>query len=276
VRWPHDGNMSESPQLLMQAAAELARLAGGVAMRHFRTGVTVEHKSDGSPVTVADREAERVARDWLAARFPRDGVLGEEFGLQRGDAPRRWVMDPIDGTKSFVRGVPLWGTLIACCEGQQVLAGAAFFPATAELICAAPGCGAWYNDERAHVSGEGELSAATLLITDERFPARPARRSAWRTLAADASVVRTWGDCYGYLLVATGRAEVMMDDLMNPWDAAAVQPIIEEAGGVFTNWHGLPTAFAGSAIATNALLAQEVRAALRAGEYDPALEIDRG
>jgi histidinol-phosphatase len=268
--------MSESPELLMQAAAELARLAGGVAMRHFRTGVTVEQKSDGSPVTVADREAERIARDWLLARFPRDGVLGEEFGLERGDARRRWVMDPIDGTKSFVRGVPLWGTLIACCEGQQVLAGAAFFPATDEMICAAPGCGAWYNGERAHVSGEGELSAATICITDERFPDRPARRNAWRALSASAGVVRTWGDCYGYLLVATGRAEAMVDDLMNPWDAAAVQPIIEEAGGVFTSWHGTPTAFAGSTIATNALLAQTVRSALITGEFDPTLEIDRG
>ncbi|MCU0633672.1 MAG: histidinol phosphate phosphatase [Gemmatimonadaceae bacterium] len=268
--------MAESPELLMQAAAELARLAGGVAMRHFRTGVTVEQKSDGSPVTVADREAERVARDWLLARFPADGVLGEEFGLERGQAPRRWVMDPIDGTKSFVRGVPLWGTLIACCEGQQVLSGAAFFPATDELICAAPGCGSWYNGERAYVSGEGDLSAATVLVTDERFPERPARRAAWRDLAASAGVVRTWGDCYGYLLVATGRAEAMVDDLMNPWDAAAVQPIIEEAGGVFTSWHGVPTAFAGSSVATNALLASTVRRVLAPGEFDPALEIDRG
>jgi histidinol phosphatase-like enzyme (inositol monophosphatase family) len=268
--------MAETPEQLMQAAAELARLAGGVALRHFRRDVTVEQKSDGSPVTIADREAERIARDWLAARFPRDGVLGEEFGLERADAARRWVMDPIDGTKAFVRGVPLWGTLIACTAGREVLAGAAFFPATDELLVGAPGCGAWCNGERARVSGEGDLAAATLLTTDQRFPGRPARRAAWEALAQQAGVVRTWGDCYGYLLVATGRAEAMVDDLMNPWDAAALQPIIEEAGGVFTAWHGERTAFGGSVIATNALLAQPVRAALASGEYDPSLEIDRG
>jgi histidinol phosphatase-like enzyme (inositol monophosphatase family) len=247
---------------LLQAVADVARVAGDVAHRHYRTGVAVETKGDGSPVTVADRAAETAARSWIAERFPGDGILGEEFGLERGDAPRRWVLDPIDGTKSFVRGVPLWGTLVAVVEGERVLAGAAYFPAVQELAAAAPGEGCWWNDARARVSGVSSLAEATVLITDERFPDHPHRRAPWAALAARAGVSRTWGDCYGYLLVATGRAEVMADDVMNPWDAAAVQPIIEEAGGTFTDWRGVPTAFGGDSVATNAALASEVRTLL--------------
>ena len=212
----------------------------------------METKGDGSPVTIADREAERVARAWLAERFPGDGMHGEEFGLERPEARRRWMLDPIDGTKAFVRGVPLWGTLIACCEGDTVLAGAACFPAVDELVAAASGEGCWWNGARAHVSSVSTLERATALITDERFPGQPVRREQWRALASRVSVARTWGDCYGYLLVATGRAEIMVDDIVNPWDTAAIFPIITEAGGVFTSWTGRVTAFGGDAIATNA------------------------
>lgn len=250
--------------LLLEAAAEVARLAGGVARRHFRPDIEVEAKADGSPVTIADRAAERAAREWLEQRFPDDGVVGEELGISRPDARRRWILDPIDGTASFVRGVPLWGTLVAVAEGESVLAGAAYFPVTEELIVAAPGSGCWWNGVRCHVSA-ANLPGATALTTDDRFPDRADRREGWRRLAGSVGVARTWGDCYGYLLVATGRAEVMVDDRMAAWDAAAVMPIIEEAGGVFTDWRGDRTAFGGDAIATNAVVAQEVRAMLGAG-----------
>ena len=256
---------------LLQAAAEVARVAAGVAMRWYGQGVRVETKGDGSPVTVADREAERVAREWLAARFPDDGVMGEEFGLERASAPRRWILDPIDGTKAFVRGVPLWGTLVACCEGERVLAGAACYPVVGELVAAAPGAGCWWNGTRASVSAVRRLDDATALVTDDTFLERPARGAAWRTLARECGVARTWGDCYGYLLVATGRAEIMVDDVVNPWDAAALQPIIVEAGGVFTDWQGAHTAFGGDAIATNAALAGSARAFLTGG--DPMMTI---
>jgi histidinol phosphatase-like enzyme (inositol monophosphatase family) len=243
-------------------AAELARLTGTVALRHYRSRLTVETKSDGSPVTVADRAAEEAARAWVRARFPEDGVLGEELGEERPGARRRWVIDPIDGTKSFVRGVPLWGSLVALCEGEHVLAGAAYFPAVEELVAAAPGAGCWWNGSRCHVSAVDALEAATVLTTDERFRERPERRAGWLELSRAASVSRGWGDCFGYLLVATGRAEAMCDPILSPWDAAALQPIIEEAGGVFTDWTGVATAFGGSAIATNRALADDVRALL--------------
>ena len=243
-------------------AAELARLTGDIALRHYRSHLVVEMKADGSPVTVADRAAEEAARDWVRRFFPQDGVFGEEFGEERAGARRRWVIDPIDGTKSFVRGVPLWGSLVALCEGETVLAGAAYFPAVGELIAAAPGAGCWWNGSLCAVSAVATLGAATVLTTDDRCRERPSRRVGWERVAAAASIARTWGDCFGYLLVATGRAEMMCDAVLSPWDAAALYPIVREAGGTFTDWDGRDTAFGGSAVATNGTLAADVRAML--------------
>jgi histidinol phosphatase-like enzyme (inositol monophosphatase family) len=246
----------------MYAAADVARVAGDVALRHFRSALHVETKGDGSPVTIADRAAEAAARAWLAERFPADGILGEEEGVTRPDAARRWVVDPIDGTKTFVRGVPLWGTLVAVAEGDTVLAGAAYFPAVGELVAAASGAGCWWNGARCRVSEVASLGAATVLTTDEKFTHHPDRRDAWRRLADGAGIARSWGDCYGYLLVATGRAEAMVDGVVGDWDTACFLPIVEEAGGAFTSWEGRRTAFGKSAIATNAALAGTVRQTL--------------
>ncbi len=251
---------------LMQAAEEVARKSGDVALGFFRQGVQVHTKGDGSPVTVADQTAERTAREWIESRFPEDGILGEEFGETRPGARRRWILDPIDGTKTFIRGVPLWGTLVALAEGDRILAGAAYFPPVGDMLVAAPGQGCWWNGKRTWVSAEAELSRSLVLVTDERFLVHPERGARWRTLASQASVSRTWGDCYGYLLLATGRAEVMVDELLSPWDAAALQPIIEEAGGVFTDWTGARTSFGGNGIATNAALSGQVRELLGAGK----------
>jgi histidinol-phosphatase len=242
--------------------AELARLTGDIALRRYRSRLVVETKADGSPVTDADRAAEEAARGWVRRFFPEDGVLGEELGEERPNARRRWVIDPIDGTKAFVRGVPLWGSLVALCEGETVLAGAAYFPAVDELLAAAPGAGCWHNGSRCAVSMVASLPEATVLTTDPRFREHPARRAGWERLAGAASVARTWGDCFGYLLVATGRAELMCDAILSPWDAPAFQPIIREAGGVFTDWDGRDTAFGASAVATNAALGATMRALL--------------
>ncbi len=255
--------MNESPDLLMHAALEVAELAGATAMRFYRTGLAVEWKADGSPVTAADRAAEDAARHWIRKRFPGDGILGEEFGVEEGSTGRRWILDPIDGTKSFVRGVPLWGSLVALVDGDDVIAGAASFAPIGESIAAAPGCGAWCNGARALVSAVSTLDAATVLITDDRTPGPPMAHTGWRLLHERAAVSRTWGDCFGYLMVATGRAEVMIDLTLNDWDAACFQPIITEAGGLFTNLDGAPTAFGGNAVATNMALAAEVRHILR-------------
>src|SRR5215470_13815555 len=251
--------MKDEASTLMQAAAEVARRAGEVALSHFRKSLTIETKHDGTPVTNADREAEARAREWIEARFPEDGILGEELGAHNPNAPRRWILDPIDGTKSFMRGVPLWGTLVAVAKGEEVLAGAANFPAVGEALVAAPGHGCWWNGAKCAVSAVADLSAATAVATDERFTENPNWAAAWQALSRRTAVARTWGDCYGYLLVATGRAEIMVDDVLSPWDAAALFPIVREAGGVFTDWGGRATAFGSNAIATNAALADEVR-----------------
>ncbi|HEY2374806.1 MAG TPA: inositol monophosphatase family protein [Gemmatimonadaceae bacterium] len=251
--------------LLLEAVQELARRTGSVALRHFRSALTIESKTDGSPVTIADRSAEQAAREWIAQRFPDDGVVGEEFGTHLPAAKRRWLIDPIDGTKTFVRGVPLWGSLIAVCEDDAVLAGAAFFPALDEMLVAATGLGCWWNGTRAHVSATSSISAATVLTTDERFSRTLDLRDGWRRLADSAAISRSWGDCYGYLLVATGRAEVMVDGIVGPWDSAPLYPAITEAGGVFSDWQGKDTAFGGSIIATNAAIAAPARELLGGG-----------
>ena len=253
---------------LLSAVAEVAALAGAEALRHFGTPLDVEAKPDGSPVTRADRAAEQLARAWIEERFPEDGILGEEFGETRPRAARRWLLDPIDGTRAFVKGVPLWGTLVAVVKGEQVLAGAAEYPAAEERIAAARGEGSWWNGARCHVSGVDALARATVLATDVGFLRTPERGRRWHALAARVSDARTWGDCFGYLLVATGRAELMTDGRLSPWDAAAFQVVVEEAGGVFSDWQGRASAFGDGAIASNAALAGELRAALGVPDGD--------
>jgi len=254
--------MSDSLETLMQATLDVARLAGATALRHYRTGVAVEWKADGSPVTAGDREAEQAARAWIRQRFPRDAIVGEEFGTEAGSSGRRWILDPIDGTKSFVRGVPLWGSLVALVDGDDVLAGAAAFPAAGESLAAARGCGAWCDGVRARVSAIDDLRDATVCVTDDRTAGPPAAHRGWAALHGRAAVSRTWGDCFGYLMVATGRAEVMIDMKLSEWDAACFAPIIAEAGGTLTDLSGRPTPFGGNAVATNAALAREVRSIL--------------
>jgi histidinol phosphatase-like enzyme (inositol monophosphatase family) len=243
----------------MDAVAEVATLAGNVARRYYGKSPGVRLKQDGSPVSAADYDAERTAREWIEKRFPSDGIIGEELPPVRESAKRRWILDPIDGTFTFLQTVPLWGTLVAVVEGESVIAGAAYFPALDETIVAAPGEGAWWNGSRTAVSKVSDLSAARLVTTDARFNRDAGRRDRWLQLQNGARSMRTWGDCYGYLLVATGRADVMVDDVISGWDVAALLPVITEAGGAFTDWKGQTTAFGGDAIATNSLLASPVR-----------------
>jgi histidinol phosphatase-like enzyme (inositol monophosphatase family) len=243
----------------MDAVADVARIAGDVAKGYYGRNPKTHTKSDGSPVSVADLTAEQAAREWIELRFPDDGIVGEELPPVRKDAPRRWILDPIDGTYTFLQTVPLWGTLVAVAEGERVIAGAAYFPALDEIIVAARGEGCWWNGSRARVSTVSNLADARLVTTDARFLRDAVRRERWLRLQDGVRTMRTWGDCYGYLLVATGRAEIMVDDVISDWDGAALMPIIDEAGGVFTDWQGNATAFGGDVIATNARLGGIVR-----------------
>lgn len=249
---------------LLEFAVDLARRAGRITLEHFQADPSVETKADGTPVSIADRAAESLLRERIEARLPEDGILGEEFGETRPGAARRWILDPIDGTRSYVRGVPLYGVMIALEEDSEAVLGVLHFPALeGETVSAARGVGCWWNDRRAKVSEVANLSDALLLTTDaERLP-RQGRGREWDHLRERAEFVRTWGDCYGHALVATGRAEAMLDPVQAPWDAAALKPIVEEAGGVFTAWDGTSTHLGGSGVSTNRRLAARVRTILR-------------
>jgi histidinol phosphatase-like enzyme (inositol monophosphatase family) len=252
----------------LDCAKEIAREAGEITLRYFRRDdLAVERKADESPVTVADRLAEELLRERIVTRFPEDAILGEELGSREGTSGYQWILDPIDGTKSFIHGVPLYSTLIAVLAHDQPRVGLINAPATGEMVYAASGGGCWYlpnptaEPRPARVSSVNRLQEGLLLTSEiEGFRKRqaPGSMEAFLRLQSKARVSRTWGDGYGYLMVATGRAEVMIDPNMNLWDAAPLQTIIEEAGGRFTDWQGNPTIRAGEAIATNGRVADEV------------------
>jgi histidinol phosphatase-like enzyme (inositol monophosphatase family) len=240
---------------LLEFAVDLARGAGEITLQYFRQKPETSTKSDGSYVTIADREAESYLRKRIAERFPDDGILGEEEGELQGTSGRRWILDPIDGTFAFVHGVPLYGVLIAVEIEGEMKVGVVNIPALGEIVSAAKGVGCFLNGELARVSNTAELQDALLLCTS--FSGRASE------LQQKAKVSRTWGDCYGYVLVATGRADVMLDPVMNLWDCAPLLPIMEEAGGTFTDWRGVRTVDGGNAVATNGVLFEEVMSLIR-------------
>ena len=239
---------------LLDLALSAAHDAGEVTLRHFQNDIAVEQKSDETPVTVADREGEKRLRARIEERFPDHGILGEEFGAVRAGAPYRWLLDPIDGTQSFIRGVPLWGVMVGLEHEGEPLLGVLHFPALKETVWARRGGGAWWNGKRAGVSSVTRLEDATLLMSDPRTFGPVGLQPALERLRERTRLERTWGDCYGHALVATGRAEIMLDPIMSEWDACPLLPILEEAGGRFSDWTGARTIRAGNAISTNRLL----------------------
>jgi histidinol phosphatase-like enzyme (inositol monophosphatase family) len=248
---------------LTDFAADIARGAGDITLEYFRRPFTPERKADGSFVTAADRESERFLRAEIGRRFPSDSILGEEEGESAGTSGRRWIVDPIDGTFSFVHGVPFYGVLIGLEIDGEPVAGVVNLPALGELVSAARGQGCFLNGERVHTSAVTTLEDALLLATDFGTCARYGFGEAAAELACRASARRTWGDCYGHVLVATGRAECMLDPVMNVWDCAPLLPILEEAGGTFTDWNGRRTIRGGNAVSTNGQLAPEVLEIIR-------------
>ena len=249
---------------ILDFALDIAREAGAITWRHYQGSFEAERKADSSFVTIADREAEAYLRARIAAAFPNDSILGEEEGALAGSSNRRWILDPIDGTYSFVHGVPLYGVLIGLeIDGEPAL-GVVNLPALGELVHAARGLGCYWNGEPAHVSSTAALDQALLLSTDfgicENYGFGPAAESLQRQVHAR----RTWGDAYGHVLVATGRADIMLDPVMNIWDCAPFLPILEEAGGTFTDWTGNRTIDGGNAISTNGVLFDSVMGVVNA------------
>ena len=218
--------------------AELAQESGDFIRPLFRQpSVTVQTKSDDSPVTIADRGAEQLMRATIARRFPSHGIIGEEFGSERADAEFVWVLDPVDGTKAFITGIPLWGTLIALLHHGQPILGCINQPVLDQLMIG-DGTTTILNGRTVRCRNTTRLESATLLTSDPLNPGKFQPKSNYPALEARAKLVRTWGDCYGYLLVASGWADVCVDPIMNPWDIAALIPIIRGAGGIITDWQG--------------------------------------
>ncbi len=241
---------------LLAFALDAAWQAGRVTLGYYQSGLAAERKADNSPVTLADRQAEQKLRELITAAWPDHALIGEEYGRQPGrvDSGYTWIIDPIDGTKSFISGVPFYAVLLALVKDDQPQLGVIHFPALNEMVYARRGGGCYWNGRPARVSSVSRLADAVLLASDLDAFARFNRQDAFQRLIDATYFQRTWGDAYGYALVATGRAEIMLDPVMALWDCGPLQVILEEAGGTFTDWRGTPTIFGGEAVATNGAL----------------------
>jgi histidinol phosphatase-like enzyme (inositol monophosphatase family) len=245
-------------------AVTTARAAGRLTLEHFRVGVDVETKADGSEVSIADRRAEAFIRDAIADAFPADAILGEEDDDKPGTSGWRWVIDPIDGTFSFVRGVPLFATLLAAervdAAGDPIPGaveiGVLELPALSETIHAARGHGAWHSANGgkpapARVSDTATLANASIGITTPDYFRAEHAMPVYERLITAAGNVRGWPDAYAFALVATGRCDAVAEPFMKPWDCGPMLPIIEEAGGRVTDWAGNRTIHAGNLAVSN-------------------------
>jgi histidinol-phosphatase len=240
-------------------ARQVAFEAGRLTLGYFQAGVRADFKADDTPVTVADRRAEELIRAAIGRRYPSHRIVGEEFGAGDGkpDAPC-WYIDPIDGTKSFIRGVPLYGVLLGLEVAGRVEVGVAYFPALDEMVSAASGLGCFLNGRRCRVLETDSLARSIVSFTDAGSFEQYDRGREWQRIL-EASWYRVgWSDAYGHALVASGRLELMLDPVVKPWDCGPFPVILREAGGYFGDWSGNETIHAGEAISTTATLLPEV------------------
>ncbi len=245
-------------QSLLDFTVSLAYRAGRLTLGYFNTGLRPDFKADETPVTAADRAAEEFIRAEIKRMFPDHAILGEEFGEgpnEKNDF--RWIIDPIDGTKSFVRGIPLYAVLIGLEIRGAIRVGASYCPPLDEMLCAGEGLGAWWNGRRARVSEVDSLDRACVCFTS---PRNFQRRSPglWEQLTSEAYMLRGWSDAYGYMAAATGRVEACLDPYMNIWDCGPFPIIFKEAGGYFGSWHGEAGHETGEALGCNAALQPEL------------------
>ena len=245
----------------LEFAVETAYLAGRLTVGYFQTGLRADFKEDHSLVTVADRHAEELIRRRIEERYPDHAIVGEEFGLKETEgSAHRWFVDPIDGTLSFVRGVPLYAVLIGLEIEGEIEVGVAYFPGLDEMLSAATDHGTWWNGRRVRVSAVSSLHDSVVAFTDAANFHRHNRHKEWARVQQATYYRAGWGDAYGHALVATGRVELMLDPIMNAWDCGPFPPILREAGGYFGDWRGNRTIFAGEAISTSDVLLPQVLA----------------
>jgi histidinol-phosphatase len=256
--------MNSAWRVRYETAIHAVRQAGQLARRYFHaTALSVEQKVDQSPVTIADREAEALLRQVLLQAFPDDGFLGEEYGNHSGSSGYRWIIDPIDGTKSFIRHIPLWATLVGLEYRGELIAGVVYAPEMDRLYHALRGGGAYVNDRPLQVSKVPCLAQALLCYSSLRWFLDAGKEHVFLELVRRTERQRGYGDFYGFVLVAEGAADVMIDHGLSPWDVAALIPIITEAGGCITDWHGQPALQSSAVVASNGCLHPEILALLQ-------------
>lgn len=256
-KFPSIFPMSKHAEYL-EFAKLLAVKSGALISEYFGShDVVTEFKSDQSPVTVADREAELLIRKMILNRFPTHGLVGEEFGNENEDAEYVWVIDPIDGTKTFTTGVPLFGTIICLKHKGEPIIGMVHQPVLNQILLG-DGVKCWLNDKEVSVRKKTKIEDAVLLTSDPIDPGRYKGEAKWNKLIQKVKLYRTWGDCYGYLLLASGWADIMVDPIVSPWDFQAMIPIIKGANGCITNWEGEDPLNGNSVIASNKVLHRKV------------------
>jgi histidinol-phosphatase len=246
-----------------EVAIDAARKAGQLALNYFDASVAVEWKSDKSPVTVADREAEALLRSTLLGKFPGDGFLGEESGYVTGTSGFRWIIDPIDGTRNFVRAIPIWATLVGLEYKDEQIAGVVEIPALNQTWRALRGDGAFRGDRALKVSQRGTLADSVLFYSSLSWFIKAGREDVFIDLVKRTYQQRGFGDFYGHLLVAQGAGEIMLEYGVHSWDVAAVKPIVEEAGGRFTDWSGTGTIHRPDVLITNGVVHDQVLSLLQ-------------
>lgn len=245
-----------------EKAIEIAQEAAKVAMRYFDTELDVELKGDESPVTIADRETELALREALTKAFPGDGFLGEEYGNTPGSTGYRWIIDPIDGTRSFIRGIPTWATLLGLEYKGELIAGVVEAAPFGHTYHALRGNGAYRNDRRIRVSDQSELSKALVFYSSITWFRDAKKEREFLTLIERSDRQRGYGDWYGFLLVAQGSGEVMIEHGVHAWDIGGILPVLLEAGGKMTDWEGRIDIQKPDVVATNGRLHEEVLAIL--------------
>ena len=243
---------------LREAAVEFAKIAGETTLEYYQKRFEIDYKSDDSPVTIADREAEMSIRKNIKKHFPNHGIIGEEYGKENEDRDIVWILDPIDGTKSFLHGVPFYTTLIGILIKNESKVGVIYAPALDEMVSAAVGLGCDFNGEKASVRECKVLSEATFLTTDIQSFHDHGYSKNLEELMSQTRYHRTWGDAYGHMMVAIGRADIMVDAVLNVWDAAALLPVLQEAGGSYSDLNGENTIYTGNGLSTNKFLKNEI------------------
>lgn len=245
------------------AALDAARQAGQFALGYFDRGIAVEWKADQSPVTMADRGAEDLLRKTLLGKFPNDGFLGEEFGDTPGSSGFRWIIDPIDGTRSFVRGIPIWATLIGLEFKGELIAGVAFLPAMRQTFHALRGHGAFRDERPIHVSDVSTLDKAHVYYSSVSWFTKVGHERQFLDLVKLTERQRGFGDFYGFMMIAQGSGEIMVEHGVHAWDIAALAPIIEEAGGKLTAWDGKLDIEKPDVLASNGILHEQALRIIR-------------